>query len=302
MKNNVLIAAVAVCALVCSCSKADFQQEIQEPMEMSAVDVDVHTSFSMQEDPWASTRAVTAENADISRIILCVFDNANEKVMEISQRQGDAGFGTFSEFRLSPGSYKFVAVAHKTGSVDNGNIQIVSPTKAVIPDAPVNNTFACVKDVTVVAYQKQSVTLDLKLCVTALKIVAKDALPSNVKDVEVVVNSEENAATTLSFNPTTGLFNGNYSFSRKWDVSTYVGATGASFTAVAFFDEYPKTVSACVNVYDTSNKVLSTRTFNGLTLKRATRLTVNTNLFTGTVEPSLTFEEWSDDDTSVNVP
>lgn len=300
MKNNVLIAAVAVCALVCSCSKADFQQEIQEPMEMSAVDVDVHTSFSMQEDPWASTRAVTAENADISRIILCVFDNADEKVMEISQRQGDAGFGTFSEFRLSPGSYKFVAVAHKTGSVDNGNIQIVSPTEAVIPNAPVNNTFACVKDVTVVAYQKQSVTLDLKLCVTALRIVAQDVLPLDVKYVEIVVNSEKDEATTLSFNPTTLLFNGNNAFRRKWDVSSRIGEAGLDFVVVAFLDAYPKTTSASVRAYDTNDEPLFTRTFDNLTFKRATKLTVNTNLFTGAVEPSLTFEEWGSE--SVNVP
>lgn len=300
MKNNVLIAAVAVCALVCSCSKADFQQEIQEPMEMSAVDVDVHTSFSMQEDPWASTRAVTAEKADISRIILCVFDNEDKKVKEISQRQGDADFGTFSEFRLSPGSYKFVAVAHKTGSVDNGNIQIVSPTEAVIPDAPVNNTFACVKDVTVGGYQKQDVSLDLNLCVTALRIVAQDVLPLDVKYIEIVVNSEKDEATTLSFNPTTLLFNGNNAFRRKWDVSSRIGEAGLDFVVVAFLDVYPKTASASVRAYDTNDEPLFTRTFDNLTFKRATRLTVNTNLFTGAVEPSLTFEEWGSE--SVNVP
>ena len=111
--------------------------------------------------------------------------------------------------------------------------------------------------------------------------------------VELVVNSDQQEATTLAFNPTTGLFNGNHSFSRTWDASTAAGKAGASFSVIAFLEAYPKVVSAVIRAYDAEGEKLYERTFDNLTLKRATKLVVSTNLFTGSIAPSLSFEEWS---------
>ena len=294
MKHRFFFVGMVACMLMNSCSKDGFQGDNgNEPIEVSTVDVTVHTAFSMSEGAWSATRAVTAADAAISRIVLSVFDTGGNKVKEFAQRQGDSDFGDFSSFRLPMGTYQFVAVAHMTASTDKGNVQISSPTLAIIPDAPLGNTFACVQQVTVAGYQTQDVTLDLKLCVTDLMIKAMDVIPSDVKNVELVVNSGQQEATTLAFNPTTGLFNGNHSFSRTWDASTAAGKAGASFSVIAFLEAYPKVVSAVIRAYDAEGEKLYERTFDNLTLKRATKLVVSTNLFTGSIAPSLSFEEWS---------
>ena len=107
MKHRFFFVAMVACMLMNSCSKDGFQGDNgNEPIEVSTVDVTVHTAFSMSEDAWSATRAVTAANAAISRIVLSVFDTGGNKVEEFAQRQGDRGFGESSSFRLPPGTYK----------------------------------------------------------------------------------------------------------------------------------------------------------------------------------------------------
>ena len=88
MKHRFFFVGMVACMLMNSCSKDGFQDDNgNEPMEISTVDVTVHTAFSMSEGAWSATRAVTAADAAISRIVWSVFDTGGNKVKEFAQRQ-----------------------------------------------------------------------------------------------------------------------------------------------------------------------------------------------------------------------
>lgn len=293
--------------LTVSCSKwtpgaDEAPAEAEEQLQL--VPVEVRTTYSVDEREWSSARAVGVSETDATRIALSVFDDSGESVHTATQRKTtDEGFGTFSHIRLAPGTYTFVAVAHKVFSVDSEAATITSPTVATIQGSELlGAVYACTKEVTITAsdFGTQSVDMMLQLCIAAVKIHLKDALPAGVQQIKMTVNAGQSGFTSLTFNPATALCADNVSFTRTWDVSQHIGTSNANFIAYAHLDAYPKTVAVSISALRADDEELFTRTFSNIELKQSVETNIYTHLFTGDAAPELTFEEWSKETVTID--
>lgn len=292
--------------LTVSCSKwtpgaDEAPTEAEEQLQL--VPVEVRTTYSVDEREWSSARAVEVSKTDATRIALSVFDDSGKSVHTATQRNTDEGSGTFSHIRLAPGTYTFVAVAHKAFSVDSEAATITSPTVATIQESELlGAVYACTKQVTISKsnFDTQSVDMMLQLCIAAVRVHLKDALPAGVQQITMTVNTGQPVFESLTFNPTTALCADNVSFTRTWNVSQHIGTLNANFIAYAHLDVYPKTVTVSISALGADDVVLFTRTFSDIELKRSFETTIYTHLFTGDAAPELTFEEWSKETVTID--
>ena len=290
-----LLAIAAIVLIFQSCEKADIATDTNESEVLATVNLD----FTTSETDWTATRAASAADL-ITNIALSVFDSDEKKVMDLTQVKGDTDFGTFSPIRLAPGTYKFVVVAHKAQTPASELATITSPTSATLPGSFLYETYTTVKEVKLEAnnYKPQTVDITVPLCVTKLTFETLDEVPSDVTFIRLTVNSGAEAATSLSFNPTEGVFASDASFSRTWDITSSVGKT-VTLSITAMMTEYPKDVDVCVEALDANNKVVDTRTFEGITFNRAKIRIIKANLFADGVGGKFTFEEWSEEEPMV---
>lgn len=79
-----------------------------------------------------------------SRLDLALFDAEGERVVKVNQKQSDATFGN-PTFRLSPGDYQLVAIAHS----GTGAATLTSFTEVTFPSNKVTDTFYYCLPVTV---------------------------------------------------------------------------------------------------------------------------------------------------------
>lgn len=307
MKSIVFFCYVMLTVLLTvSCSKwtpgaDEAPTEAEEQLQL--VPVEVRTTYSVDEREWSSARAVGVSNTDATRIALSVFDASGKSVYTATQRKTDEGFGTFSHIRLAPGTYTFVAVAQRTPTIESAAANITSPTVATLQGSELlGAVYACTKEVTITAsdFDTQSVDMMLQICLAAVKIHLKDALPAGVQQITMTVNAGQPGFESLTFNPTTSLCTSNVSFTRTWDVSQHIGTLNANFIAYAHLDAYPKTVAVSISALGANDEELFTRTFSNVALKRSFETTIYTHLFTGDAAPELTFEEWSKETVTID--
>lgn len=269
------------------------------------VEIIVNTSYTIEEEPmYAPTRALSAVQSNATRISLKVFDGDGNVAFEDTQRKDEEDFGSFTAIRLAPGTYTFVAVGHQATSTSAGDAIIESPTSATIPDEYLRDVYSCTKDVTVVrgSFQPQSVTLTLPLCVTRLRILLNDRVPQGIAEVGMTVNSGKDAFSSFTFDPSTGFFEGDRSFTRRWKIpAEKIGTTGMSFSPYVMLNRYPLSVSASITAYDTEGEVYASREFTGIPLKKGVMTTVSTNLFSSGTDATLEFEEWGQEEV-IEVP
>ncbi len=292
--------------LTVSCSKwtpgaDEAPAEAEEQLQL--VPVEVRTTYSVDEHEWSSARAVGVSKTDATRIALSVFDASNESVYTATQRAADEGSGTFSHIRLAPGTYTFVAVAHRTPTIESAAANITSPTVAILQGSELlGAVYACTQQVTITAsnFDTQSVDMMLQLCIAAVKIHLKDALPVGVQKITMTVNTGQPGFTSLTFNPATALCTDNVSFTRTWDVSQHIGTSNANFIAYAHLNAYPKTVTVSISALRADDEELFTRTFSNIELKQSVETNIYTHLFTGDAAPELTFEEWSKETVTID--
>ena len=308
MKSIVFFCYVMLTVLLTvSCSKwtpgaDEAPTEAEEQLQL--VPVEVRTTYSVDEREWSSARAVGVSKTDATRIALSVFDASGTSVYSATQRAADEGSGTFSHIRLAPGTYTFVAVAHRTPSVNSEAATITSPTAATLQESELlGAVYARTQQVIITAsdFDTQSVDMMLQLCIAAVRIHLKDALPAGVQQITMTVNTGQPGFASLTFNPTTALCADNVSFTRTWNISSeYIGVENANFIAYAHLNEYPKTVAVSISALGADDVVLFTRTFSDIVLKRSFETTIYTHLFTGDAAPELTFEEWSKETVTID--
>lgn len=274
------------------------QDELQQSTELKCINVNL--GFIIDEHPWQLplTRAATPREAN--SFTLTVFDSNDNQVFTKSQsKTTDAStFGTLSDIRLAPGTYKFAVVAYFASEGNTSSAEIISTESASIPEDKLYNTHAIVKEVIVPAgdYTSNDVQISVPLCVTSLCINLQDALPEGVSKIRMTINQGGTlAASPISVNPTTGLATINLGYSRTWQLASSDVGKKPSFTIFALLNEFPKEVPVKIEALNSDeSQVLFSRTFTtGITLKRAVHHNLYTYLFTGTNNATITFDTWA---------
>ena len=301
--------------LLTSCTSNVLDDSVSEQKQQ--VQVNLLLDFTTSETAWSSratdpesatvpdgfpsgpssfaSRALSASASEASRIALTIFDATGNKVIEKSQYKTDDDFGTFADLRLLPGTYTFAIVAHRANTVDETPATITSATSATLPGTFYLDPYATTKSVTVTANATQDVSITVPLCVTKLKLVTLDKLPSNVTSIRITTNPEATPSGTTPFNPTTGLIPSATSFTRTWNVSESVGKQlNMNFFFMA--EAYPLTTPILVEALNAKGATVASRTFTDITFNRAKVRTINTYLFSGTTSTTLTFEEWTNEE------
>lgn len=279
------------------------EQVLSSPMHT----LNLETSFSTVEENWqtnafpmttvsqAPVSRVPVASTPVTRIALKIFASDGSVAYESTQRSTDGEFGSFSSIRLKPDTYKIVAVGHKASTTESEAATITSATQASLDETALYDTYAAVTDYTVSKsdFAQKQQTLTLNLCVSRLTVYVLDAIPADAAKIRLEVNTGKETFTSLSFNPTTRLFDNDVSYAKEWDVSGKIGESKLNFSVTAGFNVYPKTVSATVSALNADGDVVYTRTFDNLTMKRGKILVINTHLFTGDTSLDTDFEEWT---------
>lgn len=310
MKSTFLLLSLL---LICACTTdAPSLVDIPTINEQTTTNVSLTLDFVTSETTWSTpnnapfhTRA--ASSSEPTRIALRIFHSDGTPALDqIDQTKDDAQFGTFSGLRLTPGSYKCVIVAHRASAADKPSSTITSLTEATLPETDLWDTFATIYDFTVAAntYATQEHSITVPLCVTRLTITLLDAIPTGVSKIRLSLNSGSSTTVTapITLNPTTGLSTTDLAYTRIWDVESHVDKTDRNFTITGLFDAYPKTCDAKIEALDAEGTTVFTRTFQNITFNRGKIRKVSTNLFTGSVDATINFEEWTDEDAPIVIP
>ena len=296
MKNVLLMPWIL---LACTaCTKEIVSENVSgEFANAEPITVNVHCQYSITETSFGeSTRANVSK--DVTRLSFSVFNSSNECVHSETQKVGDKNFGTLSSFKLTADTYTLVAVAHKASNNESACATITSPTVVSMTEDYLHNTYAGVQPLTLSNYDgtKKDVTMTLNLCVTRVQVNILDQLPANLGKVVVDVNTGKPAApNNFSFNPQNPLFATDASFERTWERTSFenkIGEKEIAFAVTAMMNAYPKTISTKITAYDQEGAQMITRTFDNVTVKKGTILSINTYLFKQSEAPTIQLADW----------
>lgn len=299
MKNVLLMPWIL---LACTaCTKEIVSENVSgEFANAEPITVNVHCQYSITETSFGeSTRANVSK--DVTRLSFSVFNSSNECVHSETQKEGDENFGTLSSFKLTAGTYTLVAVAHKASNDESACATITSPTVVSMTEDYLHNTYAGVQSLTLSnTYDgtKKDVTMTLNLCVTRVQVNILDQLPANLGKVVVDVNTgtgKTAAPNNFSFNPQEPLFATDASFERTWERTSFeslIGREQIKFAVTAMMNEYPKNISTKITAYDQEGNQMITRTFDNVTVKKGTILSINTYLFKQSEAPTIQLADW----------
>ena len=295
LKVSLLIFCVMT---VFSCSQ---DGESISPNPPSDVLTDVSVTFSGFEvtvTPDArddsNTRA-TANEANVTRIALKIFDSQGETVFSANRIKGvDDNFDAI-DCQLPKGSYTFVAVAHRASSAESPNVDIQSATSASIPEKNLPKMlFSKVVNVTILGEDTQPVAIDFGSRITSSLVVKpKDASLEDVERVEIVVNPTGTAATdTHTFNPTTGFATSALSYRFNYRLSEFglSSFTGQPFSVLLLLTAESQNSDVVISMYDSSDALLHSCTVSAVPFKPHSITTIEGYFFGTNVTNSFNFE------------
>ena len=186
-KNLLLPLWLVTAAVVtlCSCEQPLLDTPPAEPASAGEVDITLHCVPYVQEPfgadaaALAPTRSAQEITSLCSRLNIAVFGNDGAKVKTVSQKAGDANYGTV-HLSLPQGSYKLVVIAHNC----DGAATITSTDKVTFPNNKVSDTFHYY-GVLEVGSQSQSFELSLTRVVAMFRLKMTDAdVPSSLSKLK----------------------------------------------------------------------------------------------------------------------
>lgn len=305
MKTNYFLFLLVVLFASCS-SDSDTIQVENIHGENSYIDVNVkfvgmNISMTADEDEWSGTRA-TASEAGVTRIALKVFDSDDKEIYsteKTKENDGD-GFDKIS-FQLLPGTYSFVAVAHKASASSEPVANIVSKTEATLNRSIAATTYCTVKDVTISTSsttttgsdtEAQDVVLDMGNRVNAtFRVLITDQTPSDVESLEIILYPNLSETTTFTINPSTGYALNQYRSKVEYNKSatsnnTFTNQGCAIHSYVKNADDK---VDVTINAKSADGKVLFTQTLSDVSIKPYHYTTATGKFFSVTSDASFNF-------------
>lgn len=302
MKHLSMIISALSIILFTSCVQATLMEET-EKQETKFVEVDLNLDLSTKEDAWVNSKGVDSRvaitDSTITFIAVKVFDSNNTAVLDTTQINTDKNFGVLNDLRIPEGIHTFVVVAYKAATEEKPQpATIKSPTEVIIPEKNLYETYAIVKNsVEIGIYESSSIDITLSLMVTKLTFKVLDAITPETYKVCATVNTDANEAEYLTFNPSTGLFTTNASFSKSWKIADkWHNTNNATFSIIAGLTDYTTGINLKLEALDSNGNVIFSRAFTDIELNRAKKRTLNTNLFTGGTETTIDLEDWGEDD------
>lgn len=293
------VSLLIICVMtVFSCSQ---DGESISPNHPSDVLTDVSVTFSGFEitvtpdsRDYSDTRA-TADEANVTRIALKIFDSQGETVFSTNRIKGvDDNFDAI-DCQLPKGSYTFVAVAHRASSAESPNADIQSATSASISEKYLPKMlFSKVVSVTILDEATQSVAIDFGSRITSSLVVKpKDANLDCVERVEIVVNPTGTAATdSHAFNPTTGFAASALSYTFNYRLSEFglSSFTGQSFSVLLLLTAESQNSDVVISMYDSSDALLHSCTVSAVPFKPHSITTIEGHFFGTNVTNSFNFD------------
>ena len=293
------VSLLIICVMtVFSCSQ---DGESISPNHPSDVLTDVSVTFSGFEitvtpdsRDYSDTRA-TADEANVTRIALKIFDSQGETVFSTNRIKGvDDNFDAI-DCQLPKGSYTFVAVAHRASSAESPNADIQSATSASISEKYLPKMlFSKVVSVTILDEATQSVAIDFGSRITSSLVVKpKDANLDRVERVEIVVNPTGTAATdSHAFNPTTGFAASALSYTFNYRLSEFglSSFTGQSFSVLLLLTAESQNSDVVISMYDSSDALLHSCTVSAVPFKPHSITTIEGHFFGTNVTNSFNFD------------
>ena len=229
------------------------------------VPVSVHVSefsFSMEDLPGTRSAVSPASYNDIGAITLAFYDGETEVYTETQLKSDASTYTTFGDFscELDVGSYTMVVVGRDV--LDGDVFTLASATQAGYTSGRVRETFAATQNVTVTGTSVVNLAVTLDRVVTKLGIYSTDLRPAGVSAIRTTYS-----AGSKSFNPTTGLANGNSGFSTTNSPSAAVGAVIRSGN-YAFLATDEQTMDITLEVLDEDDQVVISKTIPNVPFKR----------------------------------
>ena len=169
---------IALALLVAACEKPILDEE--DAVTRKEANVILHmTQYEQEAFGNSGNRAATRAATDItelcSRLNIAIFDDEGTKIKTVTQKEGDASFGTVA-LTLAAGTYQLVVIAHNA----EGSATITSTEKVTFPNNKVTDTFYYYGDL-VVTSEVQSYDLTLTRAVAMFRLVLTDEeIPSTV--------------------------------------------------------------------------------------------------------------------------
>ena len=161
---------IALAVLMAACEKPILDEDV---VSMKEPNVILHMTQYEQES--FGTRAATNITELCSRLNIAIFDDGGTKVKTVTQKEGDASFGTVA-LTLAAGTYQLVVIAHN----GEGSATITSTEKVTFPNNKVTDTFYYYGDL-IVTSEVQSYDLTLTRAVAMFRLVlTDDEIPSSV--------------------------------------------------------------------------------------------------------------------------
>ena len=303
MKNlfyptSTLFAAILALSLFASCIN-----QIQDDSE-SEDPVMVHVSFSgfnlSHEEEDASTRsAVSASDAGVNRIALSVFDS-NQTLVYSTTKNSTVDTEDFDQIScpLVPGTYTFVAVAHKATGEGDGAAVITSSTEATINTAKLSKTHAVVKgSVTIAADATNNVVLAFgKRISSQFQLLMTDDTPSEVAVCEIILNPSATPTTAYKLNPTTGKALEAHQYKLVVTLSElgYSNLKGKKIGVHCLVTEEEQKMDVTINMKDGSDAVVKTLTLNDVPMASHRVTQATGNFFHVSAGTSITFDTEDD--------
>lgn len=285
-----------------SCTSIDIptlQNEDTTEVTVTFTDLEItHVS-----DVSSSMTRATVDNSKTQRIDLAIFDATGNIVKTITQRSTDTDFGTIKD-TLALGTYKFVAIAmgNSNGAEFATSPTITSATEVSFDTCPPSFTFTASVDATLASNTPQNVAVTFgKRKTSTLGVVIKDATPTDVKKIQLVVSPSSTEVPPYLISPSTGLA------TKKWKYERTITLTDINSTTFTdkglslqlFLSEAEEQLDFTINALDESGKVLYSRTKEGVVFKQSTVTVATGTIFSSITSPSFSFDYLDGNDNKV---
>ena len=284
MKFKSLFTLASLLLLIsCEQGASDFATPTT-PVQVTVAD------FSIAQGNFTDVNAAQsiADYSGVKAITLAFYTTSGTEVFKQTQLRADATtyttFGTFS-CSLPYGDYTLAVIGYGSTTA----ISLTSPTVAGYTDDKCRDTFVATQAVSVNNSTAINLNIVLSRIVSRLEMRSTDALPENVKKVNISFSK-----AGRDFNPTTGLAISDNGFTNSIDINSTVGNTCMVYSYL-FLATDEETLDVSFTVLDANNQVILSKTIADVPFKRNRITTLSGQMFGTQLSTGFTVEtDWLD--------
>lgn len=286
MLHSNFFALTALVGLAVGLTSCTEKEELPAVDTKSLVTLDLR-AFGLEDAPFTKATGEQPPQRIVFKAI-----SADTTAYEASQKTGDAGYGTLN-FELSPGTYKFVAVAHdmsKNATAQTPSASIDSATKVTMPEELVQDAFSLVKDVTIKPGVAFSEAMNLPRVISNFEIYMNDQLPAKVKNFKIVANvagAQESGCAV--FDPSTGFAKANRQWVKEVDISASAGRKDTHIGINLFLTAASQTMDITCTAFDTDGKEIIKHELKNVEMKQNRKTIARGIFFSAGGSASFTF-------------